>query len=54
MNLSAIPVILVIAVLTVYVFWKLMAPQKKKHVQRRFSIRKHRNIKTGEDTEDTE
>jgi len=30
MKLAAIPVILVIAVLLVYIFWRLMAPQKKR------------------------
>ena len=45
MNLPAIPLILVIAVLAIYIFWKLMTPQKKKPVERRFSIRKYRNRK---------
>ncbi len=53
MNLAAIPVILVIAVLLVYIFWRLMAPQKKK-AERRFSIRKYRNDKTADDIEETE
>jgi membrane protein implicated in regulation of membrane protease activity len=54
MNLAAIPVILVIAVLLVYIFWRLMAPQKKKPDQRRFSIRKYRNGRTIDDIEETE
>jgi hypothetical protein len=54
MSLPAIPVILVIAVLLVYIFWRFVAPQKKKHEQRRFSIRKHRNTKTGNGDEEGE
>ena len=42
MNLPNIPLILVVAVLVIYIVWKLMTPAKKKPEQRRFSIRKHR------------
>jgi hypothetical protein len=54
MNLPAIPLILVIAVLAIYIFWKFMAPQKKKPVQRRFSVRKYRNSKTSDENDETE
>jgi membrane protein implicated in regulation of membrane protease activity len=54
MSLPAIPVILIIAVLLVYLFWRFMAPQKKKPDQRRFHIRKHRITKTGDDVEEDE
>ena len=52
MTLPSVPIILVIAVLGVYLFWKLMSPQKKKPAQRRFSIRKHRAPKTNEKVEE--
>jgi len=54
MSLPAIPVILIIAVLLVYIFWRSMAPQKKKTGQTRFSIRKHRITKTIDDIEEGE
>lgn len=54
MNLPAIPLILVIVVLAIYIFWKFMAPQKKKPVQRRFSIRKNWNSKTSDVNNGTE
>lgn len=38
-----ISIILIIVVLAIYLVWKLMGTgNKKKHEQRRFSIRKHR------------
>ena len=38
-----IPIILIIVTLAIYLVWKLMGTSnKKKPVQRRFSIRKHR------------
>ncbi len=38
-----IPIILIIVILAIYFVWKLMSTgNKKKPVQRRFSIRKHR------------
>jgi hypothetical protein len=54
MNLPAIPLILVIAVLAVYIFWKFMAPHTKKPEKRRFRIRNYRNNKTNDDIEKTE
>jgi len=51
-TLPSIPIILVIALLGVYLFWKVMSPQKKKPAQRRFSIRKHRAPKTNEEVEE--
>jgi membrane protein implicated in regulation of membrane protease activity len=54
MSLPAIPVILIIAVLLVYIFWRFMAPQKKKPEQRRFNIRKQRITKSGDDIEEGE
>jgi flagellar biogenesis protein FliO len=48
-----ISIILIIVVLAVYLVWKLMGTRnKKKHEQRRFNIRKHRNKKTEENDED--
>ena len=49
MNLPSIPVILVISVLVIYFLWKLLSPRKKKPVQRRFRIRKHRKNKPGDE-----
>ena len=46
-----IPIILIIAVLIVYLVWKLIGTGKKKPEQRRFSIRKHRK-KEMDDEED--
>jgi hypothetical protein len=44
MQVSFIPLVLIISVLTINIVWKLMAPaKKKKPEQRRFSIRKQRN-----------
>ena len=54
MSVPSIPLLLVIAVLGVYLLWKLMAPQKKKPAQRRFSVRKHRENKTGDDIDESE
>jgi uncharacterized membrane protein len=42
MQIPFIPLVLIIAILTIYLVWKLMSPEKKKPGQRRFSIRKHR------------
>ena len=48
-----ISIILIIVVLAVYLVWKLMGTgNKKKHEQRRFSIRKHR--KKGTDGDEDE
>jgi hypothetical protein len=52
MTLPSVPIILVIAVLGVYLFWKFMSPQKKKPAQRRFSIRKYRENKTNDEVEE--
>jgi hypothetical protein len=47
---SFIPIVLIIAVLTIYIVWKLMSPaKKKKPEQRRFSIRKHRSKEPDDD-----
>lgn len=47
------PVILIIAVLIIYLVWKLMdTGNKKKPEQKRFSIRKHRSKKLNDDEED--
>lgn len=47
-----ISIILIIVALVVYLVWKLLGTgNKKKHEQRRFKIRKHRNKET-EDDED--
>jgi uncharacterized membrane protein SpoIIM required for sporulation len=54
MNPPSIPVILIIAVLGIYLLWKLMSPQKRKPVQPRFNIRKHRKTKTVDDMEEIE
>lgn len=54
MILPSVPLILIIAVLGVYLFWKFMSPQKKKPVQRRFSIRKYRESKSNDHIEETE
>jgi hypothetical protein len=54
MNLPSVPLILVIAILAVYFFWKFMNPQKKKPAQRRFSIRKYRKTKTNDEVEENE
>ena len=54
MSVPSIPLLLVIAVLGVYLLWKLMAPQKKKPAQRRFSVRKHRENKTRDDIDESE
>jgi len=54
MSLPSVPIILVIAVLGVYLFWKFMSPQKKKPAPRGFSIRKHRKSKTNDDVEESE
>ena len=54
MSLPSVPIILVIAVLGVYLFWKFMSPQNKKPAQRRFSIRKHRESKTNDEVEEGE
>lgn len=45
-----IPLVLIIAVLTIYIVWKLMSPAKtNKRKQRRFKIGKHRNKENTED-----
>ena len=45
-------IILIIVVLAIYLVWKLMGTgNKKKHEQRRFSIRKHRKRELDEDDE---
>ena len=45
-------IILIIVVLAIYLVWKLMGTgNKKKHEQRRFSIRKHRKKELDEDDE---
>ena len=45
-----IPVILIIVVLAIYFIWKLMGTGKNKRpVQRRFSVRKHRNKETADE-----
>lgn len=50
MQVSLIPLVLIISVLTIYIVWKLLAPAKKKKPgQRRFSIRKQRNKEIAED-----
>ena len=54
MSLPSVPIILVIAVLGVYLFWKFMSPQNKKPAQLRFSIRKHRESKTNDEVEEGE
>ena len=54
MNAPSIPVILIIAVLGIYLIWKLMSPRKKKPAQRRFDIHKHRKTKTVDDIEEIE
>jgi len=54
MTLPSVPIILVIVLLAVYLFWKFMSPQKKKPVQRRFSIRKQRERKTNDEVEERE
>ena len=47
-----ISIILNIVVLAIYLVWKLMGTgNKKKHEQRRFSIRKHRKRELDEDDE---
>jgi len=47
------PLILVISVLTIYLVWKLMTPGKRKKTeQRRFSVRKHRFKKIGDNDEE--
>lgn len=47
------PIILVIAVLVVYLVWKLMGTgNKKKPAQRRFSIRKHRGKEIDDDEDE--
>lgn len=52
MNLPNIPLILLVAVLAIYVVWKLMTPGKKKTTQRKFSIRKHRHNRKEDDIEE--
>jgi hypothetical protein len=48
-------IILIIVVLGIYLAWKLMGTgNKKRHDQRRFSIRKHRKNRMGEDDDDDE
>ena len=48
-----ISIILIIVVLAVYLVWKLMGTgNKKKHEQRRFNIRKHRNKESQDNDED--
>ena len=45
-----ISIILIIVVIAIYLVWKSMNPRnKKKPVQRRFNIRKHRHKETGDD-----
>jgi len=47
-----ISIVLIIVVLAIYLVWKLMGNgNKKKHEQRRFSIRKHRRKELDEDDE---
>jgi len=47
------PVILIIAVLIIYLVWKLMGTGgQKKPEQRRFSIRKHRNRKLNDEDDE--
>jgi uncharacterized membrane protein SpoIIM required for sporulation len=44
MQVSSIPLILLICVLTIYIVWKLLSPgEMKKNKRQRFSIRKHRS-----------
>jgi len=53
MQVPFIPIVLIISVLTIYLVWKLMTPGKrKKPAQRRFSVRKHRLKKIGDDDEE--
>lgn len=48
-----ISIILIIVALAIYLVWKLMdTGNKKKHEQRRFSIRKHRRKKMDDDDKD--
>ncbi len=54
MTLPSVPIILVIAILGVYFFWKFMGPQKKKPEQRRFNIRKHREHRNSDELEEGE
>ncbi len=49
MNIS---VILIIAVLGIYLVWKLMGTGNKKRKERRFSIRKHRRNKIEDDDDE--
>lgn len=47
------PVIFIIAVLIVYLIWKLMGTRtSKKPEQRRFNIRKHLNKKLNDEEDD--
>jgi len=49
MQIPFIPLVLIIAVLTIYLVWKLMSPDKKKPGPRRFSIRKQHNQERDEE-----
>ena len=48
-----ISIILIIAVLAIYLVWKLMGTGNKKKIEkRRFSVGRHRNKRTGDNDEE--